>query len=440
MRQGKFFRLTVSVSGAGIVTSVPAGIRCPSTCSASFPQNTQVTLKESPDANNSFASWSGACSGSGACSLMLNSADSVTANFSGSGSGARVYVSGAMNNSGSQVYAFNAASNGQLTSVSGSPFSAAVGLQAGTSQFLFGTDHTNIFSFAVASDGSISQVSTINAEQYNNPANCGGGPDYLFLDRSGSTLYDLDLYSDCANNGYQSFGLNTMTGALTYLSLTSDVSPVFESALTFTGDNTFAFSASCYHYYQEIYGFARNSGGTLTLVTNLGQGASLPLAPGGNPYCPWLASADNANHLAISLTPMNGSTFQPSGPPVLGAFTVDDSGTPTTTNTSDNMPQVATTIVNDLRMSPDGKFLAVGGTGLQVFNFNGADPITQLTGLLITDTIDQLRWDANDNLYAIGNASGTLHIFNVSAAGAVQTQGSPYAVTSPQSLVVVPQS
>jgi phospholipase C len=74
--------MTVTVTGTGTVTSVPAGINCPTTCSASFPQGTQVTLSETPGANSTFASWSGACTGAATCSITVTTADSVTATFS----------------------------------------------------------------------------------------------------------------------------------------------------------------------------------------------------------------------------------------------------------------------------------------------------------------------------------------------------------------------
>ncbi len=449
---GENLTVSISGSGTGTVTSNPPGISCPSTCTAAFPQGTQVTLTESPGSNMVFSSWAGACSGADTCTVTLTAGDSVTANFASnngtgggggnSGSGALIYVSApATSGSGAQIYGYTADTNGQLTAISGSPFSLPVGIQAGNQKFLFGTDHTNIDSFAIASDGSLSPAGSINAEQHNNPVNCGGGPDLVFLDRTGVSVYDLDLYSDCANNAYQSFGLDAATGALSYLSITSDVSPVFMSALSFTGDNAFAYSASCYHYIQEIYGFKRNTDGTLTLVTPLDQGGSnLPLQPSGDPYCPWLAAADPSNHLAVSLTPMSGSTFQPTGAPVLAAFTVQASGAVSTTNTSADMPSVATTSINDMQMSPDGKYLAVGGTGLQVFYFNGASPITQLTALLGNSSIDELRWDSNDNLYAISGSSGQVFVYNVSSAGATEASGSPYKVSNPQNLVVIPQS
>lgn len=77
--------ITVTVAGAGMgtVTSSPAGISCPSTCSANFPPNTQVTLSESPGGNNTFAGWGGACTGTTTCTVALSAASSVIATFAG---------------------------------------------------------------------------------------------------------------------------------------------------------------------------------------------------------------------------------------------------------------------------------------------------------------------------------------------------------------------
>jgi len=83
------FQLTVAAppAGAGTVTSSPAGIRCPTACSATFAENTQVTLTATPGTNFSFGGWSGACSGDGACIVKMSGAESVTANFASSTGG-----------------------------------------------------------------------------------------------------------------------------------------------------------------------------------------------------------------------------------------------------------------------------------------------------------------------------------------------------------------
>ena len=78
-------QVTVTLSGSGgggIVTSAPAGIDCGTTCSHTFAAGTQVTLNATPATGFSFGGWSGACAGSGACTLPTSGTQSVTASFS----------------------------------------------------------------------------------------------------------------------------------------------------------------------------------------------------------------------------------------------------------------------------------------------------------------------------------------------------------------------
>ncbi len=76
--------LTVVRTGTtlGSVTSEPAGIVCPSLCSASFPENEAVVLTAVPPEHATFVGWSGGgCSGTGACQVSLAAATTVTAVF-----------------------------------------------------------------------------------------------------------------------------------------------------------------------------------------------------------------------------------------------------------------------------------------------------------------------------------------------------------------------
>ncbi len=79
-------QLSVSIQGhgSGTVTSTPAGINCPQSCSANFGKSSQVTLTATPGTGFVFAGWTGACSGTGACKVTVNAATSVTATFGGS--------------------------------------------------------------------------------------------------------------------------------------------------------------------------------------------------------------------------------------------------------------------------------------------------------------------------------------------------------------------
>jgi hypothetical protein len=68
-------------SGSGTVTSAPAGIDCGSTCSANFSSGTQVTLTAAAGSGSTFTGWSGACTGTGTCSVTMDASKSVIATF-----------------------------------------------------------------------------------------------------------------------------------------------------------------------------------------------------------------------------------------------------------------------------------------------------------------------------------------------------------------------
>jgi WD40 repeat protein len=93
------------------------------------------------------------------------------------------------------------------------------------------------------------------------------------------------------------------------------------------------------------------------------------------------------------------------------------------------MPTTASLAVKDIEISPSGKLLAVAGTaGLEVFHFNGSNPITPYTGLLENDEIDQCLWDNANHLYAISSKSNLLFVFTVTPTSYYQAPGSPYVI------------
>jgi uncharacterized repeat protein (TIGR03803 family) len=75
------FAVTVSETGNGKVTSSPAGIDCPTTCTASFAAGTQVSLTASPVNGWTFTGWGGTCSGAKSCTLTMNSSQRIAATF-----------------------------------------------------------------------------------------------------------------------------------------------------------------------------------------------------------------------------------------------------------------------------------------------------------------------------------------------------------------------
>ena len=351
----------------------------------------------------------------------------------GSSPVAYVYVSSPNPPSYGLIYAYSASSTGQLTLVSTAPSSASY--MALNGAWLFGTDGTYIYSFSIAANGALSQISSINATSYN-PYD-SGGPGNLFLDHTGATLYDGDIYAyGTGSNAYQAFSIDQNTGQLNFLQLTPDGGGEAGNVLSFTGSNVYAYSSSCSNFAPAIYGYKRKSDHTLTALT---INPKIPAAPSGEYYCPYFAAADPTNHVAISLTPYK--SFSPSGQPRLAVYTQTSTGNLTTTSTTANMPSTQITAIYDVWMSPSGKLLAVAGAGgLQVFHFNGANPITHYTGLLTTDTINQVFWDNANHLYALSPSSKKLHVFTVTPTTHSEAPGSPYTITNPQSVIVLPKS
>ena len=73
--------LKVTVLGRGMVTSSPAGIDCPKTCSAHFSTNSRVRLTAHPAAGWILFAWSGGCRGHRACVAKLVYREFVQAKF-----------------------------------------------------------------------------------------------------------------------------------------------------------------------------------------------------------------------------------------------------------------------------------------------------------------------------------------------------------------------
>lgn len=85
---GVAMTVTLAGAGTGTVSSNPPGISCSATttttCTASFAPSTPVTLSETPISGDTFAGWSGGCTGTASCSVTLTAASNVTATFGGS--------------------------------------------------------------------------------------------------------------------------------------------------------------------------------------------------------------------------------------------------------------------------------------------------------------------------------------------------------------------
>jgi hypothetical protein len=248
-------------------------------------------------------------------------------------------------------------------------------------------------------------------------------------------LYAVHFQIDGANQGYDSFRVDHSTGVLTFLGATFTGCCSTE-ALNFMANNVYGFTSDCFHGDPTVALFKRNDDGTLTSVPG-----GLDNSPDPTHLCPESVAPGPAGTLAVAFGADGGPGIETTPPQAggvaLAVYSVDSSGFLTTSSTVANMPQ--TDFGGTLMISPSGKFLASGGLGLEIFHFNGADPITPFTGLLTKDQIAQMAWDNDNNLYAISQSANKLSVFTVTATNAGPAPGSSYAITNPSGIAIVPR-
>lgn len=113
------YGLTVQVTGNGSVSG--QGIDCGADCSESYPVGTVVNLTAAPAQGFVFSGWSGACTGTGACAVTMDSDKSVTATFvtAPPPSADLIYLSGSLDSKlgrvkvgDEDILVFNPATNG----------------------------------------------------------------------------------------------------------------------------------------------------------------------------------------------------------------------------------------------------------------------------------------------------------------------------------------
>jgi hypothetical protein len=380
-----------------------------------------------------------------AATLAFVSSFAVAPQARAQSTAAYVYVQS--QGSAGPVYGYSANSTGQLSSISGSPFKPGTAIIGGTKSQFYTLGHTLLHSYAVGSNGAIgSQLSDIAIMNYGG-GSCGGtaaGDDGAVLDHTGKYVYVLLQYAgDWSCSAYQSYQINS-NGSFTFVGDTEEnwgdqsgqVNPTAVDLPSILGNESFAYANEFSGHTNEIIGLQRESSGMLQLI-----GGMNPTFSGSGNYTPYNPDASpSGSYVVLQLYPYD------SNPPQLGSFTVDSNGGLSSTNTPSNMP---TSQLEDpySTFSPDGKMFVLyagsqppgtHGNGVEVYNFNGASPLTLNTTLLNGTPVDQVAWDTSGHLYAISRSENKLWVYNVTASSVAQTAS--LSITSPLALVVVSQT
>jgi len=360
------------------------------------------------------------------------------------------------------VNLYDAAANGKLTLVEGSPFQTVGQLIGSNGKYLITLETHDVHSYAVEPNGAIGkQVSEINTQDYAG-AECGPGTAAgdANIDHTGKNVY-VELVNEGWCTAIQTFDIAKSTGHLTFNGEAvpgGNAGYGLSNMPSIIGNDTFAYAASdfgCCGSPPGWSGFVRKSDGTMEDMTfNLSNdsGLTLPFA-----YVPYLVTADPANHVAAVVSYNTGESEY--GPPQLASYAVDSKGNFSTTSTRKNMPYPKI-YPTSLNMSPAGNLLAVAGwtnegdatlPGLQIFHFNGAAPVTPFSGRLTKSPIYEIHWDNNDHLYALGGPG--LYVYTITPTRITEAPGSPYSIQTenhetctqysfvgcPNGLVVVPK-
>jgi hypothetical protein len=341
------------------------------------------------------------------------------------------------------VYGFNASSTGQLSTMSGSPYKPA-GLIIGSNKYQFFTlGEDNLHSYGLTSDGAIgSQIGQVPVLDYSG-GDCGSGAsggDGAVLDHTGSNIYVLlenGSGYDCA--AYQTYTI-TKAG---YFDFSGDTEITWSAGgdsgdyqfglPSILGNETFAYSQYLDTFGPIVSGFKRESSGTLEVLqfneTDPSGDGYIPTSPDASP---------TGNYVVLQLYPEDAPSGQ------LGSYTVDSKGNLSSTNTSSNMPTVPFSITGTT-FSPSGNFFVIWadngqgnteqGNGIQIYNFNGAAPLTAYKTLLNGTPIDQVAWDASNHLYAISKSDNKLYVFTVTSTSV--TEDTAWSIGAPFKMVVV---
>jgi hypothetical protein len=334
------------------------------------------------------------------------------------------------------VYGFKASSTGQLSAIPGAPWKPTGLLIGDNKQLLVTMGQDNLHSWAIESNGAIGGALESNPDtDYGDECDTGTNLGAV-LDHTGQYVYVLQQNGSC--EAYKSFQISDQYSEGVFDGVgETEASPASgggDGLPSILGNETFAYADQFDGSLNSILGFQRNSSGALQSI-----GLMNPTFPGSAAYIPHHPDASPAGNYVVLQEYADASNEVQ-----LASFSVDAAGNLSSTNTPETMP-VSPFFPTGSTFSPSGNLFVTWadnglgnpslGNGIQIYNFNGAAPLTYNTSLLSGGPVDQVAWDASNHLYAISKANNMLYVFTVTPASA--TQVAAWSIGAPFKMLVV---
>jgi hypothetical protein len=339
------------------------------------------------------------------------------------------------------VYSLAVSSSGSFTHVGTASSPTAIYHLSATSKFVFGIDNlSNIYTYSIGSTGALKLVATTNAGKYVSGYSSAYSIPLTQLDSAGATIYTI-VGTSQTDWHMESFKIES-NGELQFLG-SSYADPNALNQIRFVQGGQYAITDGCYNTapgasfttdsndVNDLVTYKHESNGFLTYTATSND---TPVAQSPYEYCAGLNASDSANHLAAAFTIFNPPGDDGEGGMALGTYTVNSSGTPSTTSDYETMP-VTSVAASAIGIDPTGKLLAVVGSGaLEVFHFNGAKPITKYTGEINTSGANRfVAWDKSSHMYMLTDHS--VDIYN--ATPTTFTELKPWEFTAPYGMIVL---
>lgn len=357
------------------------------------------------------------------------------------------------------VDVYDAASDGKLTLVKGSPFATTGQMEGVNGKYLISVGTAYVHTYAIEPGGAVGrQVAEINTQDYAGsecgPTGTGGVSNGAILDHSGKYFFvqlnSIGSEANCAV--WQSYEVQS-DGNFAFLSTVYENNYAYGNAYpsttpTFSSNDEFAYAVG-----------AMFDSMPFTIVPGLGlqpNKAYTEVGPIDNPnyfgyplsFSPSAFQAGNANNLVGLMYSFN-EVYGFFGPQ-LASYSINQvTGGITSNNNWKDMPVPALDCCA-ISMSNSGKLLAMYGDdgyryipGLQLFHVNGSNPLTAYTQLMLpTVQVDQVAWDKDNHMYALSYKSQKLYVYTVTPTSIKEASGSPISVSAPYGslgMTVVPK-